>query len=345
MHLAPAARLQHVSSQIARTLRSAVRRTSALALTAACALAATSTFAQTAYPTKGIRILVGAPAGGSNDIFARAIGQRVSESFKQPVVVDNRPGASQMIAAELMAKSPPDGHVLYVSSSTYTTTAGMRPKLAFDPVADVLGITMLGKGPMVLVVHPSLPAKSVKELLALIRARPGQLNYTSSGIGSINHMATEMFRIAAKIDIVHIPQKGMSPAITDLIGGQVQLLIVSLPSVEAQIKSGRLRALGVTSAKRSALVPQMPTVAESGLPGYEAELWWGLFAPAKTPTPVVEKLNAEVRAILATEEMKKRFGEFGAEPAPMSPEAFTALIKSEITRWADIVTTAHIKAE
>jgi tripartite-type tricarboxylate transporter receptor subunit TctC len=309
------------------------------------ALGAAHTAAQPAFPSKTLRILVGAPAGGSNDIFARAISQRLNEAFKQPVIVDNRPGASQMIAADLMVKSPADGHTLYVSSTSYTTGAAIQPKLPFDPVNDVAGVTLLARSPMVLVVHPSVPAKSAKELIAIARARPGQLNYTSSGIGSINHMGVELFKSAAKVDIVHVPHKGMSPAITDLMAGQVQILLVSLPSVEAQMKSGRLRAIGMSSAKRSSFAPEMQTIAESGLPGYDVTLWWGVFAPAKTPRPVVDRLNAEIHKALSTTEMKKRFADFGAEAAPTTPEAFTGLIESEIASWTKVVKSAGIKPE
>lgn len=312
---------------------------------AAMALVAPHIAAQPAFPSKAIRILVGAPPGGSNDIFARAIGQHLNAAFGQPALVDNRPGAGQMIAADIMAKSPPDGHTLYVTSTSFTTGAALQPKLPFDPVKDVAGITMLGKGPLVFVVHPALPAKSMKELIALARARPGQLNFASSGIGGINHLGTEVFMAAAKVKMVHVPYKGMSPAITDLISGEVQVLLVSLPSVTGQMKAGRLRALAVSTAKRSAFMPELPTVAESGVPGYDVSLWWGVFAPAKTPKPVIEKLNAEIRKALATSAMKKQFADFGAEPSPMTAEAFSATVKNEIATWSRVIKDANIKPE
>ena len=308
------------------------------------AFAAGSACAQSAYPAKPIRFLVGAPAGGSNDIFARAIGQRLTETLGQPVVVENRAGASQMIAADLTAKAPPDGYTLYISSTTYTTTAALQPKLPFDPVSDLTGVTMLGRGPMVLVVHPSVPAKTVKELIAVARAKPGQLNYTSSGIGGINHLGVEVFRSMAKIDIVHVPHKGMTPAITDLMAGQVQVLLVSLPSVESQMKSGRLRAIGMSSPKRSSFMPEIPPIAEA-LPGYDNDLWWGVFVAGKTPRPIIDRLNAEIHKVMATDEMKKRFAEFGAEQAPTTPEAFSLLVKNEIAKWTKVIKDANIKAE
>jgi len=320
------------------------RRNSVLLIVLAL-LAASHATAQTWAPAKPIKILVGSPPGGSNDIMARAIGQRLSEVLGQPVLVDNRPGASQMLAADLMSKSAPDGSTIYISSSTYTTTVALQPKQQFDPVNDVTGVALLGNGPLVLVVHPSVPAKTAKDLIAIARARPGELNYTSSGVGGINHMGTEVFASMAKIKMVHVPHKGMSPALTDLMAGQVQVLLVSAASVEAQIKSSRLRAIGMSTAKRSSFAPNLPTIAESGLPGYDVSLWWGIFAPVKTPRLVIERLNAEINKILVTEEIKKRFADFGAEPTPASPEAFTAMFKSEIVKWSKVVKESGIKAE
>lgn len=313
----------------------------------AVVLAATAPLAsaQQPYPSKTIRFLVGAPPGGSNDLFARAVGQQLYATMGQQVVVDNRPGANQMIAADIMAKAPADGHTIYITSTSFTTGAALQPKLPFDPVNDVTGITMLGQGPLVYVVHPALPAKSMKDLLALARARPGQLNYTSSGIGGINHLGTEVLLAAAKINMVHIPHKGMAPALTDLISGQVQVLLVSLPSVTSQMKAGRLRALAVSTARRTSFMPELPTVAESGVPGYDVSLWWGVFAPAKTPKPVIDRLNAEIHKALATDTMKKHFADFGAEPEPMTSAAFSARVKSEIAKWRKVIQDGNIKAE
>ncbi len=308
------------------------------------ATAVSTAWAQPAFPTKPIRILVGAPPGGSNDILARAISQRVSESVGQPVVVENRAGANQMIAADLTAKAPPDGYSLYVTSTSYTTGAALTPKLPFDPVNDLAGITMLGFGPMVLVVHPSLPAKNTRELIALLRGKPGQLNYTSSGVGGINHLAMEVLKSAAKIDILHVPHKGMGPALTDLIAGQVQAVIVGLPSVEMHLKSGRLRVIGVSTAKRSPFAPELPPIADA-VPGYDVSLWWGIFAAAKTPRAVMDRLNAEIHKALASADVKKRFADFGAEPSPMTPDAFSAHVRGEIAKWRKVVIDNHIKAE
>ena len=308
----------------------------------ACAAPATG---QQAYPSKSIRFLVGAPPGGSNDLFARAIGQQLQPAMGQQVLVDNRPGANQMIAADIMAKSPADGHTIYITSTSFTTGAALQPKLPLYPVNDVAGITMLGQGPLVYVIHPALPAKTMKELISLARARPDQLNYTSSGIGGINHLGTEVLLSMAKINMVHVPHKGMAPALTDLISGQVQVLLVSLPSVTAQMQSGRLRALAVSTAKRTAFMPQLPTVAEAGVPGYDVSLWWGVFAPAKTPRPVIERLNAEMHKALGSDAMKKHFADFGAEPAPMTPDAFSAKVRTEIANWRKVIQSANIKAD
>jgi tripartite-type tricarboxylate transporter receptor subunit TctC len=308
---------------------------------AVLALAAAPSAAQ---PQKAVRFLVGAPAGGSNDIFARAIGQRLAEALGQAVVVDNRPGASQMIAADLTAKAAPDGNTLYMTSTTYTTTAALVQKLPFDPLGDLAGVTMVARGPMVLVVHPSVPAKTVKELIAIARARPGQLNYTSSGVGGINHLGVEVFKAMAKVDMVHVPHKGMAPAVTDLMAGHVQVLLVSLPSVEAQMQSGRLRAIGASSPRRSSFLPALPAIAET-LPGYDNDLWWGVFTGAKVAKATIDRLNTEIHRTMATDDMKKRFADFGAEPAPTTPEGFNAIVRAEIAKWSKVVRDANIKAE
>jgi tripartite-type tricarboxylate transporter receptor subunit TctC len=297
------------------------------------------------YPSRPIRLVLPFGPGGVGDITARAVAQKMSEKMGQQVIVDNRPGANQMIAADIMAKSPPDGHTIYITSTSFTTGAALQPKLPFDPVADVAGVTMVGQGPLVYVIHPSLPAKNMKELIGIARAKPGQLNFTSSGIGGINHLGTEVLLSMAKINMVHVPHKGMSPALTDLMSGQVQVLLVSLPSVTGQMKSGRLRALAVSTAKRTAFMPELPTVAESGVPGYDVSLWWGVFAPAKTPKPVMDRLNTEIHKAMSSEVMKRHFAEFGAEAAPMTPDAFSAKVKTEIDNWRKVIQAANIKAE
>lgn len=305
----------------------------------ACAAPATG---QQAYPSKSIRFLVGAPPGGSNDLFARAIGQQLQPAMGQQVLVDNRPGANQMIAADIMAKSPADGHTIYITSTSFTTGAALQPKLPFDPVNDVTGITMLGQGPLVYVIHPALPAKTMKELISLARARPDQLNYTSSGIGGINHLGTEVLLSMAKINMVHVPHKGMAPALTDLISGQVQVLLVSLPSVTAQMQSGRLRALAVSTAKRTAFMPQLPTVAEAGVPGYESSSWQALLGPARMPAEIVNRLYREIAQSAKNPEMVKRFNAEGMVPLGSTPRELDEHIARELEKWVKVTKAAGL---
>ena len=285
------------------------------------------------YPSRPIRIVVPTLAGGSADILARLIGGKLHERWGQPVIVDNRAGAGQMIGADAVAKAPADGHTMLLPTVTYTTSAATQPKLPFDPVNDLAGITMVGDGPFLITVHPSLPVKSLKELIALARAKPGDLNYGSSGNGSILHFVTEVLASSARIRIVHVPYKSIAPAVTDTVGGHVQMLVGSLPSVLPQVKAGRLRALAVTTPRRSPFVPELPTVAEAGIPGFEARQWWGVFVPAKTPSPVIGKIHGEIQKLLAVEDMKARLADEGASPVRMSPEEFNATVKNDITKW------------
>ncbi len=298
------------------------------------------------YPNRPIRMIVPTTPGGSVDIVARMIGAKLHERLGQPVVMDNRAGAGQMIGADHVAKSAADGYTALLVSVTYTTSAATQPKLPFDPVNDLTGITMVGEGPFLLVVHPSLPVKTVKELIALARAKPGHLNYGSAGSGTIIHLVTEVLAASARINIVQVPYKGIAPAVTATVGGHVEMLIASLPSVWPQVKANRVRALAATSAKRSAFVPELPTVAEAGVPGYEAGTWLGMLAPAKTPRDIVAKLNGEIQKILAAEDVKSRLTAEGVEPVLlMSPEAFSATVKNEIAKWSKIVKERNIKPE
>ena len=288
------------------------------------------------YPSRPIRIVVPTLASGSADILARLIGGKLHERWGQPVIVDNRAGAGQMIGADAVAKAPADGHTMLLPTVTYTTSAATQPKLPFDPVNDLAGITMVGDGPFLVTVHPSLPVKSLKELIALARAKPGDLNYGSSGNGSILHLVTEVLASSARIRIVHVPYKSIAPAVTDTVGGHVQMLVGSLPSVLPQVKAGRLRALAVTTPQRSPFVPELPTVAEAGIPGFEARQWWGVFVPAKTPRPVIGKIHGEIQKILAVDDVKARLADEGAAPVRMSPEEFNATVKSDIAKWKKV---------
>jgi tripartite-type tricarboxylate transporter receptor subunit TctC len=294
------------------------------------------------FPTRPIRIVVPTAAAGSPDVLARLIAERLRDRWGQPVVIENRAGAAQMIGAEAVAKAPADGYTLLLPTGTYTTSVAIRPTLPFDPIRDLTGVAMVGQGPLMLVVHPSLPARNMKELIALARARPGDLNYATAGTGSIIHFAAEALSVAARIDITHVPYKSATPAVTDLVGGHVQMMIVSLPSVWPQVKAGRLRALALSTGKRSSFAPEMPVIAET-VPGYEAGQWWGMLAPGKTPPDVLRKLNGELNRILASEDMRPRLADQGAEPVLMSPEAFTEYVRAEIVKWRKIAQDRNIK--
>ena len=298
------------------------------------------------YPSKILRMVVPGLPGSSADILARMIATKLHERFGQPVVADNRSGAGQMIAADYLAKSPPDGHVLLLATITYTTSVATRSSLPFDPLNDVTGVTMVGEGPMLLVVHPSLPVKSVKEFVALAKARPGFINYASSGSGTINHLIAEGFASRARIDIVHVPYKSMTPAVTDVVGGHVPVIFSSLPSAWHHVKSGRLRALAVTAAKRSEFVPDLPTLPEAGVSGFEASTWWGLLVQGRTPKELVARINGEIQKIIVSDEIRARLTAEGAQPVVgMSPDAFNKLIRSEIATWRAIAKERKIQGD
>ena len=298
------------------------------------------------YPTKIMRMVVPGLPAGSADILARMIGAKLNERSGQPVVTENRSGAGQMIAADYVAKSAPDGHVLLLATITYTTSVATRASLPFDPLNDLTGVTMIGQGPLMLVVHPSLPVKSVKELVALARARPGFVNYASSGAGTINHLVAEGFASRAKINIVHVPYKSIAPAVTDVVGGHVPMIFASLPAARHHVKSNRLRALAVTTAKRSEFVPDMPTVAEAGVPGFEASTWWGLFAQGRTPKEIVAKINGEIQKIIMADDINSRLTAEGAQAVlGMSPDAFNTLVRNEIAMWRAIAKERKIQGE
>jgi tripartite-type tricarboxylate transporter receptor subunit TctC len=290
-------------------------------------------------------IVPGLP-GGSADIIARMIGTRLHERLGQPVVVDNRSGAGQMIGAEALARSPADGHALLFATITYTTSVATRATLPFDPLEDVTGVTMVGRGPLLLVVHPSLPVKTVKDFIALAKARPGAINYASSGTGTIVHLVAESFAARAGIRIVHVPYKAIAPAVTAVVGGHVPAMFSSLPAAWHHVKANRMRALAVTTAARSEFVPELPTIAESGLPGFEASTWWGLFAQGKTPKDVIAKINGEVQRVLLADDIKARLTAEGAQVVTgMSPAAFNDLVRAQIAAWRKIVQERNIGPE
>jgi len=296
------------------------------------------------YPNRTIRIVVPVAAGGSPDVLARIIGERLRERWGQPVIVDNRVGAGQMIGSELVAKAAPDGYTVLFPTATFCGSVAMQTKLAFDPVNDLTGVAMVGAGPMVLVVHPSVPATTVQQLVALAKSKPGQLNFASAGMGSNIHFAAEVFASNTAIDIVHVPYKSGAPAVAALVAGEVPMAFMSLPSITSQLKSKRVRALAVTSPKRSNFVPDLPTVAESGVPGFQTEQWWGVLAPAKVPAAIITRLNTEINAILTSEDMKSKLAAEGAEAILMSPDQFSSFVKSEVAKFRKIAKERNIKA-
>ena len=298
-----------------------------------------------AWPAKPITLVVGNAPGGSNDTFARAIGKRLQEALGQPVVVDNKPAGGGVIANAFVAKAPPDGYTLGVVSSTFTTGAAIRTNLQYDAVKSFKPVALLAKGPLLITVPADSPLKNIGDLVAAAKAQPGKLNYGTSGAGSINHFATELFSDAAGIRMTHVPYKGMGPATTDLLGGQIQVLVASAPSILSQVRGGRVRALAVTTATPSPVAPELPALEQSGYKGSATELWWGVLAPAGTPQPVVDRLNAEINKIVLSAEMKDFFLKEGAEPAPMKPAAFEAFIATEIERWKQVAKAADIKAD
>jgi len=296
------------------------------------------------YPTRPIRMIVPFPPGGSNDIVGRVIGQHLGDRLGKPVVIDNRGGAGGTIGTELAVRAQPDGHTLLIISVAYSYNPSIY-KLPYDPLKAIVPVAMIGSGPNVLVVNPSVPAKSVKELLALAKAKPGQLNYASAGIGSFQHLSSELFRIMSGVNIVHIPYKGGGPAMVAVISGQAQVSIGSLIQTMPHIRSGKFRALATGGAKRNPALPEAPTIAESGVPGYEASNWWGIVAPAGVSPAVVKRINTEVGGILATPETQKWFVTEGAEAVSKSPEDFRKWITSEMAKWGKVVKQAGIKAE
>ena len=323
-----------------------MKRLSVLPLLCALAAFPASPAQAQEYPARSVRLIIPFAPGGSNDILGRLIAARLTETLGQQVVPDNRPGAGGSIGAEVAAKSPPDGYTIVIGHiGTLAVNPTLYRKLAYNPVSDFQPISLLAKVPNIMVVHPSVPAKSVKELIALARAQPGALVYGSGGNGGAGHLATEYFKLMAKVVITHVPYKGTGPAIVDLLSGQTQLVFAGVPGISAQVRAGRLRALGVSTTRRLAVFPDVPTIAEAGVPGYEATQWYGVLAPAGTPRPVVERLNREIVGVLKTKQMQDRLAADGSEPYASTPEEFAAYIKSEIARWAPVIKAAGIRVD
>jgi tripartite-type tricarboxylate transporter receptor subunit TctC len=299
-----------------------------------------------AYPSRPIRMVVPFPAGGTTDILGRIAGQKITEALGQQVIIDNRGGAGGNIGTEMVAKAPPDGYTLLTDpGSTLTINPHAYSKLGFDPVRDFAPITILAEVPNILEVHPALPVKNVKELIALAKSKPGQINYASTGAGQSTHLSMELFKSMAHIDINHIPYKGSAPALVDLIGGQVSVMFDNMPTSLPHVKAGKLRALAVSTVRRSFALPQLPTVAESGLPGFEVSVWFSVLAPAATPRDIVQKLNAVLVKALQSPDVKQRLADQGAEPVANTPEQFAATIQRDLAKWAKVVKDANVKLD
>jgi tripartite-type tricarboxylate transporter receptor subunit TctC len=313
-------------------------------VTAFCLVVTTGTaFAQQDFPTKPIRMIVGVAPGGATDILARAVGARLSDVFKQQVIVENRPGANHIIGGELTARSPRDGYTIQMVPEGFVINASVYAKLPFDPLRDFSPIAIVANVPNALVVHPSLPVRTVKQFAALARARPGQLSYGSSSIGSPSHMSGELFKAMVRVDYVHVPYKGQSLALVDLMGGHIQFLFPSIPSAVAHIRSGKLIPLGVTTKQRAGALPEVPTIDEAGIKDYEVSGWYGVIGPAGIPQPVVARLNKAINDYLQAPDSRKQLSNEGADPRTGTPEDFGAAMASDLQKWAKVVAAAGIK--
>jgi tripartite-type tricarboxylate transporter receptor subunit TctC len=302
--------------------------------------------AQTAgsYPSKPVRFIVGFPPGGTNDIVARALGQKLTEQTGQTFIIDNRGGANTAIASELFVRTPPDGYTIMLNAPGHATNPVLL-KLPFDSIRDFAFITLAAESMNLVVLHPSFPPRNVKELIALSKSRPGQINYGSSGIGTTVHLSAELFQHMTGVKWVHIPYKGAGPAVIELLAGHHVLYFGNVPSVVNHARSGKLRAIAVTGAKRSTAVPDIPTVSESGIPGFLVTTWYGVSAPAKTPRPIIDRLHSEIVRALNSPDLKSRLTNDGADPVGNTPEQYTAFVESEIAKWTKVIKAAGIKAE
>jgi tripartite-type tricarboxylate transporter receptor subunit TctC len=314
-----------------------------LALAFACATSGVSAAAD--YPSKPIRVIVGLAPGGATDIIARGVAQKLTEALGQSVVIDNRAGAGGNIGAALAAKSPPDGYTALIVSSTYSINPSLYRQMPFDPVKDLQPVTLIASSPFLLLVHPSLAVKSVKELIALAKAKPKQLNYGSGGVGNSGHLAAELFTSMAGIEFTHVPYKGAGPALIEAVGGHVQLIFSSIVSGMPFARNGKLNALAITTLKRSSAMPELPTVSESGLHGYDFSSWYGLLVPAGTSAAIIARLNEATVKALKAADLKERLATEGCEPVGSSPQQFAAHLNTEMTRWAKVVKASGMRAE
>ncbi len=321
-------------------LRSTVRLCAGLLL----ALVAAGALAQN-YPDKPVKIIVPFAAGGPADIYARYLGQKLQEALGQPFVVDDRPGAGSIIGTDAVAKSAPDGYTLLMMSNTHTVNESLVPKKPFALMKDFVPVAPINYADLVLVVHPSVPANNLKELIALAKSKPGQLNYASSGTGTPYHMAGELFKAMAGVNILHVPYKGSSQARTDTLGGQVMMMFDAVPTMADHIKSGKVRAFGTSGKTRSSVLPNVPTIAEAGVPGYEATIWLGIMAPKGTPAPVIQKLNTEINKILVRQDTRDEWAKQGVTPIVMKPDEFGRYLNDDIVKWERVVKLSGAKPD
>jgi tripartite-type tricarboxylate transporter receptor subunit TctC len=314
---------------------------------AAMSMVLGETFAQAParYPERPIRLVVPFAPGGTNDVIGRIVGERLAARLGQPVVVDNRAGANSVLGSEIVAHATPDGHTLLIVAAGFAINPSLRKKLPYDTVRDFAPVGLVGGGPYLMVIHPAVPAKSVGEFVSWARSRPGQVNYASVGVGSPPHLAAELLKISASIDLNHVPYKGGGAVLPDLIAGRVSMFFGSISTLKPQVDTGKLRAVAVTTVKRAPALPGVPTFIESGLKDYEVDGWYGLLAPVKTPAAVVNRLNAELRQVLNEAETRERFLQRGMQPAPGTAQEFAALIRSEIAKWGKVIRAAGIQPE
>lgn len=337
--LAEAARATCAACRVMTGIRSRATLCAAIAL-----LTAVAAHADDRYPARPVRIIVGFLPGSSNDILARMVGAKLTELWGQQVVVDNRSGANGIIGSEITARSTPDGHTLVLMTTSHTMNPALY-KLPFDPLRSFTPVAMLGTGPLALVAHPSFGPGNVRELIDAARAKPSTITFATAGVGGINHFAAELFAHSTGIRLVHVPYKGGAPALTDVMAGQVHTMFGTLPLALRQVRAGKVKAFGVTALKRSPLMPEVPTIAEQGVAGYEFNTWWGIAGPAGIPAPIVAKLNAGIGAFVTQPESAQRLENEGAEPRPMTPAAFASLITAEIAKWGRVARDAGIRAQ
>jgi tripartite-type tricarboxylate transporter receptor subunit TctC len=297
------------------------------------------------YPTRPIRYISPYPAGGGNDTLLRIIGEKLGDQLGQRIIVDNRPGANTIVGTELLVKSPPDGYTFILLPNSLATNPSFYPKLPYDTMKDVVPVGQIAQSPQMIVAHPSVPSKTLKELLALARAKPGVLSYGTSGNGSTGHLAGILLSMMTGVQLTHVPYKGTAPAVNELVGGHIPLMVSSMIATLPHVRSGKLRIIALTTAKRSQAIPEVPTIAESGVPGYDATLWYGILAPARTPEAIIKRMSAELAATLKNPDVVEKLSSQAVEPHHTSPDQFAALIRTELEKWSKVIRASGVKAD